>query len=88
MRSIRLLTALAIVAAVGPPAAVAHNQRHEKRPLVIGHRGYAGLLPDHTLPVPPPDQASATESSATFAAPEVAKFTKKAWPGLSSPRPY
>jgi glycerophosphoryl diester phosphodiesterase len=50
MRLIRLLTALAIVAAVGPPAAVAHNQRHEKRPLVIGHRGYAGLLPDHTLP--------------------------------------
>jgi glycerophosphoryl diester phosphodiesterase len=50
MRLIRLLTALAIVAAVGPPAAVAHDQRHEKRPLVIGHRGYAGLLPDHTLP--------------------------------------
>jgi glycerophosphoryl diester phosphodiesterase len=50
MRLIRLLTALAIVAAVGPPAAVAHGQRHEKRPLVIGHRGYAGLLPDHTLP--------------------------------------
>src|SRR4051812_6979850 len=49
MRLIRLLAALTIVAAVGPPAAVAHNQRHEKSPLVIGHRGYAGLLPDHTL---------------------------------------
>jgi glycerophosphoryl diester phosphodiesterase len=44
------LAALAIVAAVGPPAALAHDQRHEKSPLVIGHRGYAGLLPDHTLP--------------------------------------
>jgi len=50
MRLIRLLAALAIVAAVGPPAAAAHEQRHEKSPLVIGHRGYAGLLPDHTLP--------------------------------------
>jgi glycerophosphoryl diester phosphodiesterase len=50
MRLIRLLAALAIVAAVGPPAALAHDQRHEKSPLVIGHRGYAGLLPDHTLP--------------------------------------
>jgi glycerophosphoryl diester phosphodiesterase len=50
MRLIRFLAALAIVAAVGPPAALAHDQRHEKSPLVIGHRGYAGLLPDHTLP--------------------------------------
>ena len=50
MRLIRLLTALAIVAAVAPSAALAHGQRHEKSPLVIGHRGYAGLLPDHTLP--------------------------------------
>jgi glycerophosphoryl diester phosphodiesterase len=47
--SLRLLVALAIVAAVGPPAAVAHENRHEKRPLVIGHRGTAGYLPDHTL---------------------------------------
>jgi glycerophosphoryl diester phosphodiesterase len=47
--SLRLLVALAIVAAVGPPAAVAHDKRHEKRPLVIGHRGTAGYLPDHTL---------------------------------------
>ena len=50
MRLIRLLTTLAIVAAVAPSAALAHGQRHEKSPLVIGHRGYAGLLPDHTLP--------------------------------------
>jgi glycerophosphoryl diester phosphodiesterase len=48
-RSIRLFTALAVVAAIGPPAAAAHAPRHEKHPLVIGHRGYAGLLPDHTL---------------------------------------
>jgi glycerophosphoryl diester phosphodiesterase len=47
--SLRLLMALAIVAAIGPPAAVAHNTRHEKKPLVIGHRGSPGYLPDHTL---------------------------------------
>jgi glycerophosphoryl diester phosphodiesterase len=47
--SLRLLTALAIVAAVGPPAAAAHNTRHGKEPLVIGHRGSPGYLPDHTL---------------------------------------
>src|SRR4029453_15667725 len=50
MRLIRLLPALAIVAAGGAPAAPPPGQRHEQRPLVIGHRGYAGLLPDHTLP--------------------------------------
>jgi glycerophosphoryl diester phosphodiesterase len=49
MRLIRLLAALAIVAPVAPSAASAHDQRHEKSPLVIGHRGYPGLLPDHTL---------------------------------------
>ena len=49
MRSfIRLVAALAIVAAVGPPAAAAHP-RQERHPLVIGHRGTAGYLPDHTL---------------------------------------
>jgi glycerophosphoryl diester phosphodiesterase len=41
-----LLMALAIVAAIGPPAAVAHQRHH---PLVIGHRGSPGYLPDHTL---------------------------------------
>jgi glycerophosphoryl diester phosphodiesterase len=47
--SVRLLVAVAIVAALGPPAASAHSSRHEKRPLVVGHRGSAGYLPDHTL---------------------------------------
>jgi glycerophosphoryl diester phosphodiesterase len=41
------LVAVAIVAAVGPPAAAAHER--DKEPLVIGHRGAAGYLPDHTL---------------------------------------
>jgi glycerophosphoryl diester phosphodiesterase len=45
MRAVRWLVALAIVAAVGPPAAAAH----EHKPLVVGHRGAAGYLPDHTL---------------------------------------
>jgi glycerophosphoryl diester phosphodiesterase len=45
MRAVRWLIALAIVAAVGPPAAAAH----ENKPLVVGHRGAAGYLPDHTL---------------------------------------
>jgi len=48
MRStLRLLAALAIVAAIGPPAAAAHHRQHG--PLVIGHRGSPGYLPDHTL---------------------------------------
>jgi glycerophosphoryl diester phosphodiesterase len=47
MRStLRLVTALIIVAAIGPPVAAAHHSRH---PLVIGHRGSPGYLPDHTL---------------------------------------
>ena len=44
--SVRLLVAFAILAAIGPPAAVAHQRHH---PLVIGHRGSPGYLPDHTL---------------------------------------
>jgi glycerophosphoryl diester phosphodiesterase len=44
--SIRLLVALAMLAAIGPPAAAAHQRHH---PLVIGHRGSPGYLPDHTL---------------------------------------
>jgi glycerophosphoryl diester phosphodiesterase len=47
--SLRLLMAFAIVAAIGPPAAAADNARHENHPLVIGHRGSPGYLPDHTL---------------------------------------
>jgi glycerophosphoryl diester phosphodiesterase len=47
MRSaLRLVMALAILAAIGPPAALAH---HRHGPLVIGHRGSPGYLPDHTL---------------------------------------
>ena len=52
MRSwIRLVTGIATVAvvAVAPSAATAHTQRHEHSPLVIGHRGSPGYLPDHTL---------------------------------------
>jgi glycerophosphoryl diester phosphodiesterase len=43
---VRLAVAVAVVAILGPPAVAA---AHEKKPLVIGHRGAAGYLPDHTL---------------------------------------
>src|ERR1051326_5034548 len=44
----RLLASVAVIAVLGPPAtAAAHSKQH--RPLVIGHRGAAGYLPDHTL---------------------------------------
>ena len=43
---LRLAAAAAVIAMVGPPAIAA---AHEKKPLVIGHRGAAGYLPDHTL---------------------------------------
>jgi glycerophosphoryl diester phosphodiesterase len=43
---LRLAAAAAVIATVGPPAVAA---AHEKKPLVIGHRGAAGYLPDHTL---------------------------------------
>ena len=43
---LRLAAAAAVIAMVGPPAVAA---AHEKKPLVIGHRGAAGYLPDHTL---------------------------------------
>jgi glycerophosphoryl diester phosphodiesterase len=42
----RLAAAAVAVAILGPPAVAA---AHEKKPLVIGHRGAAGYLPDHTL---------------------------------------
>src|SRR4029079_2046863 len=42
----RLLALVALIAVLGPPAAAS---AHQKRPLVIGHRGAAGYLPDHTL---------------------------------------
>jgi glycerophosphoryl diester phosphodiesterase len=43
----RILIAALVAAILTPAAAVAHDQPH---PLVIGHRGAAGYLPDHTLP--------------------------------------
>jgi glycerophosphoryl diester phosphodiesterase len=41
-----LLASVIAIAAMAPAMAVAHGH---KRPLVIGHRGAAGYLPDHTL---------------------------------------
>jgi glycerophosphoryl diester phosphodiesterase len=49
------LTALAVIALLVPGAALAkkkhkrHGAKKENSPLVIGHRGAAGYLPDHTL---------------------------------------
>src|SRR3954451_1177842 len=43
-----LATAVAVLA-VGAPAAAAHHRHGQDEPLVIGHRGAAGYLPDHTL---------------------------------------
>ena len=43
----RMLIAALVAAILTPAGAVAHDQPH---PLVIGHRGAAGYLPDHTLP--------------------------------------
>jgi glycerophosphoryl diester phosphodiesterase len=43
----RILIAALVAAILTPAGAVAHDQPD---PLVIGHRGAAGYLPDHTLP--------------------------------------
>ena len=49
------LVLLAVVALLAPTAAVAKNKRkrdgpkRENNPLVIGHRGASGFLPEHTL---------------------------------------
>jgi glycerophosphoryl diester phosphodiesterase len=43
----RILIAAVLAALFAPAAAAASDQPH---PLVIGHRGAAGYLPDHTLP--------------------------------------
>jgi glycerophosphoryl diester phosphodiesterase len=44
----RLLGLVAVIMVLGPPAVAAgHDKQHG--PLVIGHRGAAGYLPDHTL---------------------------------------
>ena len=45
----RVLALIAALAALAPATAAAHDDR-EPNPLVIGHRGAAGYLPDHTLP--------------------------------------
>jgi glycerophosphoryl diester phosphodiesterase len=44
---IRLCMALLAVAMIAPAVAAAHHPKDD--PLVIGHRGAAGYLPDHTL---------------------------------------
>jgi glycerophosphoryl diester phosphodiesterase len=46
----RALATAGALLAVAAPAAVAHRGSAAKDPLVIGHRGAAGYLPDHTLP--------------------------------------
>jgi glycerophosphoryl diester phosphodiesterase len=46
---VRLLASVAVIAVLGPPAVASAHNSHAKRPLVIGHRGAAGYLPDHTL---------------------------------------
>ena len=48
----RITLLLVIVAAIASllPAAAAAGGRDEPHPLVIGHRGAPGYLPDHTLP--------------------------------------
>ena len=40
----------AVLAALIAPAAASAHRSDEQHPLVIGHRGTAGYLPDHTLP--------------------------------------
>jgi glycerophosphoryl diester phosphodiesterase len=46
---LKLIASVAVIAALGPPAVAAAHQSDQRRPLVIGHRGAAGYLPDHTL---------------------------------------
>ena len=41
--------AAAALLAAAAPAAVAHDSGGEEHPLVIGHRGASGYLPEHTL---------------------------------------
>jgi glycerophosphoryl diester phosphodiesterase len=51
-RARRICTAVMVGAALvatAAPAAVAHNWGGEEDPLVIGHRGASGYLPEHTL---------------------------------------
>ncbi len=48
-RWILLSVAIAMVAVAAPPAVAAADHSGDGDPLVIGHRGAAGYLPDHTL---------------------------------------
>jgi glycerophosphoryl diester phosphodiesterase len=49
-RWIRALVGLAVLAAVAAPSAFARGgHEREESPLVIGHRGASGYLPEHTL---------------------------------------
>ena len=48
-RFIFLASALAVAGAIAP-AASAHHEPDQPHPLVIGHRGAPGYLPEHTLP--------------------------------------
>ena len=48
-RFVFLASALAVAGAIAP-AASAHHEPDQPHPLVIGHRGAPGYLPDHTLP--------------------------------------
>jgi glycerophosphoryl diester phosphodiesterase len=50
MRRFILLASALVVAGACAPAAGAHHKPDQPSPLVIGHRGAPGYLPDHTLP--------------------------------------
>ena len=43
-----VIAGVALMAAAAP-AATAHDRSGEEHPLVIGHRGASGYLPEHTL---------------------------------------
>lgn len=47
--SIALAAATALLAAAGPALAQGHPAHGKESPLVIGHRGASGYLPEHTL---------------------------------------
>src|SRR5215210_4027344 len=49
MRTPRALLAAVAMVACAAPVAAAHHPREPDGPLVIGHRGAPGYLPDHTL---------------------------------------
>ncbi|KQV90155.1 glycerophosphodiester phosphodiesterase [Rhizobacter sp. Root1221] len=68
MRSFLFGLAVACAAAVAAPAAMAHDHRSRtESPLVIGHRGASGYLPEHTLE----SYALAIELGADYIEPDV-----------------